>query len=198
MSQTIVDISCPGCGFPVSTSMKECPACSKPVIITSFNSVFNMPLPQVNKYANTYRKALQENPDDQNLNTSIAMCYLKLKMYDKADEAFEKAIEENFDNSETFYYAAVSLLAGKIAFSATRPKINRILELLNAATMIEPRGIYYYFMAYIKYDYFSRKYLNVSPNYQSCLEEADMNNVSEFDKENMYILLNVAKPATFS
>jgi tetratricopeptide (TPR) repeat protein len=70
-----------------------------------------MSLPEVNKYMGAYRKALAENPDSQELNTSVAMCYLKL--YDKAIPAFEKAIEDNFDNSEIFFYAAVSLLRGK-------------------------------------------------------------------------------------
>ena len=39
----------------------------------------------------------------KDLNTSIGMCYSKLKLHDKALLAFEKAIKDNFDNSETFF-----------------------------------------------------------------------------------------------
>ena len=100
---------CPGCGFPIEPGMKECPA-GHPVSISTFNSVYDMPLPLVNKYANTYKKDLAEAPDDQELNHSLGICYLKLKIYDKAVAAFEKAMEDNFNNSETFFYAAICLL----------------------------------------------------------------------------------------
>jgi Uncharacterized enzyme of heme biosynthesis len=151
-------------------------------------------MPEVNKYAATYRKALAENPDDQNLNTSIAMCYLKLKLYDQALLAFEKAMEDNFDNSEAFFYAAVTLLKGQKAFLAPRANIDKIGEYLNAAVMIEPKGIYYYFLSYIKYDYFQRKYLNTSPNYKEALDMAMENGVSDYDIEQLFSILNVQRP----
>ena len=53
-----------------------------------------MPMPEVNKFAGAYKKALAENPDNQELNNSVAMCYLKLKLDDKALPAFEKAMED--------------------------------------------------------------------------------------------------------
>jgi tetratricopeptide (TPR) repeat protein len=151
-----------------------------------------MPLPEVNKYAGAYRKALAENPDSQELNTSIAMCYLKLKLYDKAIPAFEKAMEDNFDHSETFFYAAVSLLRGKKAFVAQRADMDKILEYLNAAIMIEPKGIYHYFLAYVKYDYFHRKYLNISPGYTDEYKMAA--GVSESEIQQLFSVLGVEKP----
>ena len=63
MSHQIVELNCPGCGARVSTSQKECDWCHKPIVISTFNSVYSMPMPEVNKYAGAYRKALAENPD---------------------------------------------------------------------------------------------------------------------------------------
>lgn len=197
MSQQIIELNCPGCGGRVSTGMTECSWCHKPVVITTFNSVVDMPLPEVNKYANSYKKELSENPDNKTLNTSIAMCYLKLKMYDKSYVAFEKAVEDNFDNSETYFYAAVCLLKGKKAFLAQRADIDKIEEYINAANMIEPRGIYHYFWAYIKYDFFERKYLNTSPSYSECLDNANQLGTSEYDIQRLFDLLGVAKPDVF-
>lgn len=194
MSQQIIDLSCPGCGAPVSTGHKVCEFCHKPIVISTFNSVYSMPMPEVNKYANEYRKALNDNPENKDLNTSIAMCYLKLKLYDKALPAFEKAIEDNFDNSETFFYAAICLLKGNKAFLTPRPAIDKIEEYINAALMIEPKGVYYYFWAYIKYDYYSRKYFNTKPTYQEALQLSVDNGVSEFDKEQLFSILAVPKP----
>lgn len=190
----VVDIKCPGCGAPLSLEMKECPYCSRPVVITTFQSVNTMPLPQVNKYVNSYREALVKAPDNPELNVSIAMCYLKLKLYDKAIVAFDKAIEDNIDNSEAFFYAAICRLKGKKAFLAMRGDIDKIEEYINAANMIEPKGIYYYFLAYIKYDYFFRKYFNTSPTYKEALSMARSYGLSQVDVKNLYDILGVACP----
>lgn len=197
MSHTVIEMNCPGCGARVSTGQSECEWCHKPIIISTFNSVYSMPMPEVNKYAGAYKKALSENPDDQALNNSIAMCYLKLKLYDKALSAFEKAMEDNFDNSETFFYAAICLLKGRKAFLLNRTEIDKAEEYINAAIMIEPRGIYYYFLAYIKYDYFSRKYFKTSPTYQEALKMAQQQGFSPYDAEQLFSILGVEKPSVF-
>lgn len=195
MSHQIIELRCPNCGDTVDTSQKLCKYCKQPIIISTFNSVYDMPLQLVNKYAGTYRKALVSDPENQEINASIAMCYLKLKLYDNAIEAFEKAIEDNFDNSEIFLYAAISLLKGKKAFLHLRPTIDKIEEYINAAIMIEPSsGLYYYFWAYIKYDYYSRKAFNTSPTYADLLIKAQQAGVSPFDVQQLFSILGVSRP----
>ena len=169
--------------------------CHCPVVISSFTSVNDMPLPLVNKFANSYREALSREPDNTPLNKSIAMCYLKLKLYDNALAGFEKAIQDSFDDSEIYFYAAICLLKGKKAFLAPRADVEKALEYLNAACMIEPQGIYYYLMAYIKYDFFERKFLNTSPNYRDCLAMASQWGVSRNDVQQLFTILNVPQPA---
>jgi tetratricopeptide (TPR) repeat protein len=190
----VIDLNCPGCGAGVSTADKVCKFCRRPIVISSFNSVSSLSPLELNKYASAYRKTLAENPDNQEINGSIAMCYLKLKLYDNAIKAFEKAVEENFDNSETFYYAAISLLKGKKAFVTQRADIDKAVEYLNAAIMIEPRGIYHYFLAYIKYDYFERKYLNITPNWQETLQTAIQSGVPAADIGQLAEVLSVEMP----
>jgi tetratricopeptide (TPR) repeat protein len=190
----IVKLNCPGCGEPVTTTVKTCEYCNRPIVITTFSSIQTMPPLELNKYANSYRKVLSENPDNQELNASIAFVYLKLKLYDKALPAFEKAMEDNFDNAETFFYAAVCLLKGKKAFVAPRADIDKAVEYINAALMIDPKGIYYYFLAYIKYDYFERKYLNISPNWQDDLMTALESEVSDEEMTELFEVLQVEMP----
>ncbi len=194
MSVESLSIKCPGCGQPVSTGQNICEWCKGPIVITTFNSVASMPLPEINKYANSYKKALADYPDDKLLNTSIAMCYLRLKLYDKALDAFEKAIEDNFDNPETYFYAAISILKGKKAFLQQRQEINKIEEYIDAALMIEPRGIFYYFKAYIRYDYYKRKCYNVLPDYNELQEQAFNAGLSDIDIQQLFELLNVERP----
>ena len=191
MAAQILDIRCPGCGASVSTDQTECMFCHKPVIISSFNSVTSMSSLELNKYVSSYKKSLSEHPEERSLNMSIALCYMKLKMYDEAYQAFSKAIEDNFDYSDSYFYAAVCLLKGKKAFLMSRPEIDKIMELMNAATMIEERGVYYYFMAYIKYDYFKRKFLNTTPTYKDCLMKAQAAGCSRADIDHFYAVAGV-------
>lgn len=194
MSYSVIEMNCPGCGARVSTDQKTCEWCKQPVIISTFNSVYSMPMPTVNKYAGAYKKALAGSPENQDLNGAIAFCYLKLKMYQKALGAFELAMEDNFDNSETFFYAAVCLLDGKKPFVQVRATIDKILEYINAALMIEPKGIYYYFMAYVKYDYFYRKAFNTSPNFKQLLQTAVSAGVSQYDVKQLFEILQQQNP----
>jgi tetratricopeptide (TPR) repeat protein len=194
MAVRVHDTSCRNCGAPAGLGETKCKFCKQPVVISTFNSVYSMPMPMVNQYAATYREALQSEPDAKDLNNSIAFCYLKLKLHDKAFIAFEKAMEDNFDNSETFFYAAICLLKGKKAFLAQRPEIDKIEKYINAALMIESRGIYYYLWAYIKYDYFERKSLNTTPDYREALAQAKASGISQHDIEQLFGILGVSRP----
>lgn len=194
MAHEVVELECPGCAAAITTATKTCPQCFRPIVITTFNSISGLSPMDLNKQANTYRKAMTGHPDDDELNMSIAFCYLKLKLYDKAIPCFEKALEENFDNSEAYFYAAIALLKGQKAFMTPRPIIDKIEEYLNAAIMIEPKGIYYYFLAYIKYDHHHRKFYKTTPNYEELLAQAANNGYSETDVQNLYELLGVSRP----
>jgi len=194
MVAQVHDTTCRSCGAAANIGTTKCKFCKQPVLISTFNSVYAMPMPMVNQYAATYRDALLSEPDAKDLNNNLAMCYLKLKLYNKALGAFEKAMEDNFDNPETFFYAAICLLGGKKAFLVQRPEIDKIEEYINAALMIEPRGIFHYLSAYIKYDYFNRKFYNTSPTYQEALSMAEGAGVSLFDIEQLYGILGVSRP----
>ena len=172
-----------------------CEYCGNKVMISSFSSLADMPMPEIGKHVNSYREALAQDPENKALNTSVGMCFLKLKLYDQALAAFEKAMPMNFDNSEVFFYAAVCLLEGKMPFLHLRPTIDRILSYVNSALAIEARGIYYYFLSYVKYDYFKRKYLITSPDYAALLNQALAFGVSENEKNQLFALLGTQRPA---
>jgi tetratricopeptide (TPR) repeat protein len=194
MAHQVIALNCPNCGAAVDAGQKTCLFCKQPVVITTFNSVYSMPMSLVNKYAGTYKNALLSDPENKELNISIAMCYLKLKLYDKALGAFEKAVEDNFDNSETFFYAAVCLLKGQKAFNTPVDDIKKALDYIKAAILIEPRGVYYLFSAYIKYDFYERKYLNITPNYLDELREAKNNNLTSADAQMLFDTLGKPIP----
>jgi len=190
----VINLNCAGCGNPVSTADKECKYCRRPIVISSFSSAYSMDIPLLNQYVKRDRQALKDNPDNQELNTSIAHCYLKLKMYDEALFSFKKAIEDNFDNSETYFYAATCLLKGKKAFVTSRTDIDKTMEYINSALRIEARGIYYYFLAYIKYDFFERNGFNIEPNWEATLQIATQSGLLQADLIQLSDILQVTMP----
>ncbi len=109
--------------------------------------------------------------------------------------AFQKALKDNYTDPELYIDEAICLLRGKKAFLAKRADIDKAIELIEAANGIDPKGIYYYFMAYIKYDFFERKSLNTSPNYQECLLMAKEQGVSDEDINDLFTTLGVSLPA---
>jgi len=49
MNIEVISLKCPNCNSGVDTSMKECPACDKPIIIRQASQTSMMPMPLVNK-----------------------------------------------------------------------------------------------------------------------------------------------------
>ena len=190
----VIEIKCPGCGARLQIDQKECEYCHAPVIISTMSDVFSMSAQTISTYSKSYESDLSENPDNAELNNSLAFCYLKLGFYDKALEKFDKAIEQNLNNSETYIYAAVCVLAGRKPFITPRSDIDRIEQYINAALMIEEKGLYRYFQAYIKYDFFKRKFLKTSPAWEECLAKAKSDGVSEADCIQLFSILKQEKP----
>jgi tetratricopeptide (TPR) repeat protein len=192
-------IKCGGCGADVLESQLEngeiCPTCGSAARIKHYETVKAMPLPQVNKYVVAFQAQIAQNPNDSALNSSLALCFLKLKLPAKALPYFEKAMADNFSDSSLYYYAAICLLDGKKAFLQTRPVIDKILEYVNAALMLEDKGIYHYFTAYIKNDYFERKRLNSKPTWQEYFEAAKQRGTAEQEIQELYALLGVERPS---
>lgn len=191
---SIVEIKCPGCNAAVDTSQKKCMYCKQPLVFKSFGIFSELQPNKIGNYVQTFQKILSENPNNMEINHSLGLCYLKLKLYDKALTFFEDAMVDNYNCSESYFYAAICLLNGKKAFLQMRPTIDKILEYINAALMIEHKAMYYYYLSYIKYDYFERKYFNIIPNYKEELSTSYELGLSELDKIELYTMLGIEKP----
>ena len=155
-------------------------------------------LPTLSKLSRELDKDLREGTSPElnsNIKFTLGGCYLKLKLYDKALQKFEDAIEDDFDNPEAPFYAAVSLLKGKKAFLAPMADIKKAMEYVNAALMVEDRGVFHYFLAYLKFDFYARKYLRISPDWEEELQLAQVTNLSPTDCDMLFDILGVACPS---
>ena len=45
----VIALQCPNCGAGVDSSQKKCNSCRQPIMLSSFRSAVEMPLPQINK-----------------------------------------------------------------------------------------------------------------------------------------------------
>lgn len=185
----IISIKCPNCGASITTQTKECEYCQQVVLVKTFKNLAALPTPQVNKYMASYRAAAAEHPGNNDVNTSIGLCFLRLKKYDQAMEYFEKAQAENFEDATPFFYAAVSRLKGRKPFLCNRQEIDAMMTDIQAAMDIAPTAEQYYFMSYLKRDYFKRKFLNTSPSWEEYMQEAVDNGLSPADVEEFHAMV---------
>lgn len=188
-------ISCPNCGAAIGGDTLDCPYCGCRVYVTSFRDIASMPFGRIEAYVNSCSRIPETDPKALTTRHSAGLCYLKLQMYEKAYETFTEEIRRNFNGSEAYFYAAASMLRGKKPFLAQRSTINEIESLLRAAFVAESRGIYLYFLAYIRYDYYERKHLNVTPDYRDYLARSKAIGTPADDIRYLYLLLGTERPA---
>jgi tetratricopeptide (TPR) repeat protein len=185
----IISMKCPSCGASITTQTKQCDYCQSDILVKSFKNLAAMPLPQVNKYMAAYQSASAEHPDNNDVNASVGLCFLRLKKYDQALNYLEKAQADNFEDATPFFYAAVARLKGRKPFLLNRQEIDQIMTDIEAAMSIEPKAEQYYFMSYIKRDYFKRKFLNTTPSWEEYMQEAVDNGLSAADVEEFHAMV---------
>lgn len=185
----IISMKCPSCGASITTQTKQCDYCQSDILVKSFKNLAAMPLPQVNKYMASYQAASAEHPDNNDVNAAVGLCFLRLKKYDQALNYLEKAQADNFEDATPFFYAAVARLKGRKPFLLNRQEIDQIMTDIEAAMSIEPKAEQYYFMSYIKRDYFKRKFLNTTPSWEEYMQEAVDNGLSAADVEEFHAMV---------
>ena len=185
----IISMKCPSCGASITTQTKQCDYCQSDILVKSFKNLAAMPLPQVNKYMAAYQSASAEHPDNNDVNAAVGLCFLRLKKYDQALNYLEKAQADNFEDATPFFYAAVARLKGRKPFLLNRQEIDQIMTDIEAAMSIESKAEQYYFMSYIKRDYFKRKFLNTTPSWEEYMQEAVDNGLSAADVEEFHAMV---------
>lgn len=190
----VLNLRCAGCGAPVSTEQKHCAYCGREIIISSYGTIESLTPLELNKSLTAYRQALTENGDNSNLNFSLAMCYLRLKLYDNAISFFDKAI--NFDPfiADYYFYRACATLKGKTPFLLPRKEIDLTEQYILSAITTEQKPIYYYLYAYVRYEYFFRKCFNVRPKYNELFQESLNLGLSEKDINTFYAIIGQKRP----
>lgn len=190
----VEDLRCPNCGGFVSSKQKNCDFCGGSILVESTRSLPKGSL-ELQKYINSYNQVSKGDSDE--IDFSRALCFLKLKQYKNAVNSFEEVIDRNMFNSDAYFYMSIALLEGKKAFQTRKAIVDKIVSLLETAISISDKGIYRIFLAYVKYDYYKRKFINISPDYHQEINLGEQLGYSEEDFDELWDLLNVSKPKIF-
>jgi len=182
MSENIKVETCPQCGAPVKLGVKKCEYCEAEFIVTSLAYLEKFDKTGINKYINHYKQSLKDNPENGELNLAMGICYFDLGLYDLATKFFSKAIEQLPDYGDAYYYYALALIKGRKPKVLTLTEVKKIEEHLNAAIQIDnSRAKYYYLWALIKYDFYMKNGLRISPpGIEELIEEG---NAKEYDRQ---------------
>lgn len=129
--------------------------------------------------------------DDPDVRLALGICLLKLGLFDLATEHITAAIADDVDNAEAFLYAAIAALGGKRPFQVPIANVKRALEYLDAARMLEDRGIFDYLSGLIRQDFFERKYLRISPTSAEEMSAARLHNVTQADIQFVHNLARI-------
>lgn len=190
----VIALNCPGCNQPVSTDQVKCRFCKRPIVVQRISEIQSMPAVEMSKYMNAYKSIVADNPAHIGLNGALAVCYINMKMYDKALDVFNKIMDDNVDNPDIFFNTAVCHLRGKKPFQCQRSDIDAAIKYVNAANSLQPNAMNHLLLSYIKQDYFERKYLQVSPSWRDELEAAESYGANEDTVKELCAALNVQMP----
>lgn len=183
---------CPGCGGNAIPGTNICEFCGKELFITTFNPLFNMNIPDVQRYMNSYSSGGFGETNEQKAKRLMALglCQLKMKLFDRASQNFSETVNIAYDCAEAYYYAAVCVFKGARPFLSNIRSVQKAEELINAALSIQCKGIYYLFAAFIKKDFYERKCFKSAPSSRELLAEANRYGVPAGDKSVLEALLN--------
>jgi tetratricopeptide (TPR) repeat protein len=149
-------IECPGCGFPQSSaSARNCEQCGNLLIVQSLTFLDGADEKSVRIHLKNYRARLKDDPDDCASHIGMGICYLTLKLYDRASEELAKAVDLAPESGDPYYYAALALLQGKRPRVHTHSCIKKVEEMLHAAEELDgTKHIHCLLWAAVKRDYY--------------------------------------------
>ena len=192
MLVSVVNLKCSNCGESLSESMATCPSCDQPVVIRRVSSLLGLTPQELSARSRLVDfEAMREcgDPLDVDADFTAGCCLLRLKMFEQAIVRFEKVVSANPCNADVFFCMAIAVLKGKRPFLTPLADVRKAQDSLIAATMIEDRAIFHYFLAYIKQDFYARRFLRVQPDWRQELQSAQLMGITVEERGELFELL---------
>ncbi len=192
MNNNVQSFKCPECNAPINLDGNKCNYCNTEYIITSLSYLVNFNHNKLNKYISFYKEQLEIKPRDGLLYFALGICYMDLGLVELVKENLDKALELNPENSDIYFYYAVSLIEGNNIRTLTFNKINEIEKYLTAAIKLNPeRSAYYYFYALLKHEFHLKNGFRIQPSIEELITKANSLIYDKKEIEQLVIRLNI-------
>lgn len=152
----------------------------------------------IDRIQSLLQSTTKQNGNQENTDFKNGVRFLSRKLFPSAISCFEKVIQNDVSNPDAYFFAAIAMLEGKRPFLMSRSVINKIENYIESANAFGERAIYYYFCAYIKYDYYEKKFLKTAPTYIELLTRSYELGVTDAEINDLFDTLNVQKPDVFN
>lgn len=104
-------LQCQGCGSPIRPDNTDCEYCGSHNIVVAKKSPYDISDALCKQYVKHLKPTAIQ--DDVTSKMAIAMFYIRLKLYDLAISTLNRVIEISPDESEAYYYLALSTIKGR-------------------------------------------------------------------------------------
>ena len=190
---TVEIIRCQGCGANLSPNNTTCEYCGSVNVIKAKENPFSLDESLTKKYVNYFKDKVKSEPSDGEAVFSLGLFYLRLKLYDFAIRNIEKAIELMPEESDVYYYYALSLMKGRKPKLISLTEIKKIEGFINTAIQLnDANGNYYYLWALIKYDFYLKNGLrSPDPSLDYLLDELKTKELSVNELEKIKEMIPV-------
>lgn len=135
---------------------------------------------------------VNQNSVDEDLDKGIR--FIRNKLYEKALETLDTALEKDMANPEVHFYLAAALLGGKRPFLVPKDTVKKAEEHLNTAISLGCKAVYLYFLAYIKKDFYENKALRAVPSSKELVASALQSGIEERSINELFSLLGQTCP----
>lgn len=198
MLVSVVGLKCSNCGESLSESMATCPSCDQPVVIRKVSSLLGLTMPELRARSQLMDiESLRDCGDPLSVDADFTSgcCLLRLKMFEQAIARFDKAVAADPCNADALFCAAIAALKGRRPFLVPLADIRKAQECLVAAAMVEDRAVFHYLLAYIKQDFYARRFLRIEPDWRQELQTALTFGITNDEKEELFKLVGQSCPS---
>lgn len=186
--------------------IKKCSYCREPLLMTGLleakRATKNNPAKIQIAIANTTKNMASGGQNDAASVLSLGMLYLLKGAYENAITRFKQVIDLDPACADAYYYLSIALLGGQKPFVKQIAVIKQIEENLLSAEAFaegddEKLAQINYLLAYVKYDFYSRKFLRTMPSYNEVLVKSVAYGLTMEDRIDLFEILKQPRPTGF-
>jgi tetratricopeptide (TPR) repeat protein len=181
---SVIILQCGGCGAALDPKCLQCDFCSSKNVFLQNRSINDLNSLTKKKYVDYFKNKLIQNSNDHEVLFNLGLFYLSMKLYDLSVDTFLKALEVSPNESENYFYLAISKIKGRRPFSIPNKEIKEIYKLCITSLELDTKPKYLILTSLLYYDHFIQNGL-IAPKteYDDLLCDAMSHIIDDEDKK---------------